>query len=194
MNKGLAIGVLAFGAASLGGCSGFREAVGLDKSLPDEFSVVSRAPLAVPPDFALRPPEPGAAPTQEVTPENQARDAVFHVGGAQGVLPPAAGDRSTGEGDFLRQAGAATTDPRIRQVITHDREVAPDDERSFADELLFWRAPPPLKSDQPIDPAKEAQRIKEARASGKPVAPSEQQAGPAPTIERKTSTSIFNLF
>lgn len=194
MKAHFGICVLALAAASLGGCSGLRQTFGLDKTIPDEFTVVSRAPLAVPPDFALRPPEPGARPTQEVAPETQARDAVFRAGGAQGALPPAASDRSTGESDFLREAGAATTDPNIRQTITHDREVAPDDERSFADELLFWRAPPPLKSDQPIDPAKEAERIKEAQASGKPIAPSELQAGPAPTIERKKSTSILSFF
>lgn len=194
MKTHLAICVLALAAAPLVGCQGVRQAFGLEKNLPDEFAVVSRAPLAVPPDFALRPPEPGARPTQEIAPETQARDAVFHAGGAQGALPPAAGDRSTGESGFLREAGAGSIDPHIRQTIAHDREVAPDDERSFADSLLFWRPPPPLKSDQPIDPAKEAERIKEAQASGKPVAPSEQQAGPAPTIERKKSTSILGLF
>lgn len=193
MKKLVAVCLLALAAAPLCGCTDLRSAIGLDKRIPDEFSVVSRAPLAVPPDFELRPPEPGAQPTQEVPPETQARDAVFRAG-QQGTLPPAGGDRSAGEDDFLRAAGATTADSRIRQEITHDREVAPDDERSFADELLFWRSPPPLKSDQPIDPAKEAERIKEAQAGGHPTAPSEQQAGPAPTIERKTSTSILNLF
>ena len=35
--------------------------------MPDEFAVESRAPLTVPPDFDLRPPEPGAPRPQEKT-------------------------------------------------------------------------------------------------------------------------------
>ena len=43
----------------LGGCGGFRDAVGLNKRAPDEFAVVSKAPLVIPPDYGLRPPRPG---------------------------------------------------------------------------------------------------------------------------------------
>lgn len=52
-----------------------------------------------------------------------------------------------------------------------------------------------------IDPSKEADRIKQAQASGTPVAPDAAGAAsaaatqqPTPTIERKKSTSIFNFF
>ncbi len=55
----------AVGAAGLllaaAGCSGAKEALGLVQDPPDEFRVVSRAPLAIPPDFTLRPPRPGEA-------------------------------------------------------------------------------------------------------------------------------------
>src|SRR5512135_309614 len=119
-----ALPVLLLAATTLGGCQGFREAVGLEKTIPDEFAVVSRAPLAVPPDFALRPPRPGAAPTQEQTPQDKAREAVFRAGPQQSGLPAAAADRSAGEGALLRQAGAETLDPNIRQTISRDREVA----------------------------------------------------------------------
>ena len=37
-------------------CAETRRALGFDKAPPDEFQVVQRAPLSVPPDFALRPP------------------------------------------------------------------------------------------------------------------------------------------
>ena len=46
---------------ALGGCSGtVQENLGLGKRSPDEFQVVRRAPLILPPDYSLRPPEPGA--------------------------------------------------------------------------------------------------------------------------------------
>jgi hypothetical protein len=56
--------------------------------------------------------------------------------------------------------------------------------------VLFWRTSAP--ADKTIDPAAEAKRIKEAQASGKPVAP--DAPGAMPTVERKKSTSIFNIF
>ena len=39
----------------LPGCSDFRRAVGTEKSSPDEFEVVVRPPLSLPPGFADRP-------------------------------------------------------------------------------------------------------------------------------------------
>ena len=47
---------------ALSGCSDAKEQLGLTRSAPDEFAVVKRAPLAMPPDYTLRPPRPGAAP------------------------------------------------------------------------------------------------------------------------------------
>ena len=44
---------------------------------PDEFRVVRKAPLTVPPEYNLRPPTPGSARPQELAPDQQARVAVF---------------------------------------------------------------------------------------------------------------------
>ena len=49
---------------ALPGCSDVRMAIGMDRGGPDEFAVESRAPLLIPPDFNLRPPQPGAATTE----------------------------------------------------------------------------------------------------------------------------------
>lgn len=45
-------------AVGLAGCTSTRSALGMTKVTPDEFRVVSKAPLVVPPDYALRPPAP----------------------------------------------------------------------------------------------------------------------------------------
>ena len=50
---------------------------GEDKPAPDEFAVYSRAPLSVPPDFGLRPPEPGATRPQTIISRDQAKKALF---------------------------------------------------------------------------------------------------------------------
>jgi hypothetical protein len=184
--------------ASLGGCTDIRRAIGMERVVPDEFAVVSRAPLAIPPEFTLRPPKPGAPPTQEVSAPDAARNAVFRSGDQQATLPPAAGERSPGEGVLLREAGATNADPAIRQRVTDEASGSPTDEKGFVDKLLFWKSSGPPPSNQVIDPAKEAERLKTAQANGKPAAPDATVAAPpdqqTPTIERKKSTSVFNLF
>ena len=39
----------------LGGCTGVKDKLGLAKQSPDEFMVMSRAPLSLPPDYNNRP-------------------------------------------------------------------------------------------------------------------------------------------
>ncbi|HMK69017.1 MAG TPA: DUF3035 domain-containing protein [Stellaceae bacterium] len=183
---------------SLGGCTDMRRALGMEKVVPDEFAVVSRAPLAIPPEYTLRPPRPGAPPTQEVSAPDAARNAVFRSGEQQASLPPAAGERSPGEGALLREAGATDVDPTIRQRVTDEASGSPADEKGFVDKLLFWQSSGPPPTNQVIDPAKEAERLKVQQANGKPPPPDTTVASPpdqqTPTIERKKSTSVFNPF
>src|SRR5579872_4700062 len=61
----------------LAGCDSLREAAGLTKQSPDEFAVVTKAPLIIPPDFNLHPPTPGAAPLNQQDPTGEAQTALF---------------------------------------------------------------------------------------------------------------------
>ena len=65
---------------ALPGCSDMRQALGMDRTGPDEFAVESRAPLLIPPDFNLRPPQPGAARPQEITAAERARRVIDSAG------------------------------------------------------------------------------------------------------------------
>ena len=47
---------------------------------PDEFTVVGRAPLVIPPESDLRPPRPGEPRPQEIDPANRAMRALFPGG------------------------------------------------------------------------------------------------------------------
>ena len=59
------------------GCSGISDQIsGRGKYAPDEFSVVSRAPLTLPPDYGLRPPVPGALRPQESRAQDVAKAAL----------------------------------------------------------------------------------------------------------------------
>lgn len=64
----------------LGGCAGFKQAIGLEAAAPNEFEVESQAPLTIPPDFALRPPHPGEKRPQGASPSAQARRAMEQAG------------------------------------------------------------------------------------------------------------------
>lgn len=66
--------------AALPGCRDVRMALGMDQGGPDEFAVESRAPLLIPPDFNLRPPQPGAARPNEVTAADRARRVIDSAG------------------------------------------------------------------------------------------------------------------
>jgi hypothetical protein len=72
---------------------------------PDEYAVSRQAPLVVPPDFSLAPPNPGAPRPQDVDSSKQALDALFG-----GPAP-----RSTIETDALGKAGASAVG--IRSVV-----------------------------------------------------------------------------
>ena len=74
MRKATALIVLTSASALLAGCGGG----GLfNRDRPDEFAVQRQAPLVVPPDFALVPPEPGAPRPVDRSTQSQALDALF---------------------------------------------------------------------------------------------------------------------
>ena len=90
-------------AASLSACG----KDGLNRARPDEFAVARQAPLVIPPDFALVPPQPGAARPQDTNPSAQALDAMF--GGSAA--------RSAGENAALDAAGRTSADAGARTLV-----------------------------------------------------------------------------
>jgi hypothetical protein len=176
-----------------GGCSGVKETLGLTKQSPDEFKVVSRAPLSMPPDYNLRPPTPGSPRPQEGTPRDQAEQAVFqHTTLPADAIPPIGegesdSAQSSGESALLQSAGATGVDPNIRQLV--DTETAEDeaDSRTLADTLTFWREPEPY--GEVVDPALEQKRLQENAATGQPVT-----EGETPTIVRKKKGAFEGIF
>lgn len=187
----LQVMTLCLSAVALAGCSGVSETFGLEsKRPPDEFRVVSRAPLSVPPDFSLRPPEPGAVRPQEGTTSQQARTAVF---GRQGQVLPAdqqvtvSDGRSQGEIALLKQADALNVDPAIRQEVDRESAKLAEEQDSFLNSLVFWR-----EKEEPgtvVDATAESRRLKENEALGQ--APTE---GETPSIQRKEKAIFEGLF
>jgi hypothetical protein len=72
------IGIAATAAMlGLAGCGGGKLRGVTGHAGPDEFAVARRAPLVVPPDFALVPPKPGAPRPQEADSGTLALQAMF---------------------------------------------------------------------------------------------------------------------
>jgi len=175
---------------ALSACSGVKKQLGLTKQSPDEFKVVSRAPLSMPPDFSLRPPEPGIARPQEGTTSQQAKNAVFRLKQPEsGTLESTieSDDRSLGELSLLRAAGAGQSDPNIRRILDAETLRINAEGDNFLQALLFWQDP--QEPGEIVDATEEAKRLRENTALGKPVT-----AGETPTIERKRQAFLEGLF
>ncbi len=154
LNRAAVAAMLVAGAA-LAGCSHASSALGLNKATPDEFRVVAKAPLVIPPDYSLRPPKPGEPRPQELQPESAARVAL--IGERQGEA------RDDGEKMLVAKAGADKADPLVRYVVDDEFGDLTHKDKSFADKVLFW------KKDKPaIDPAAEAKQVKDL-TGGQPV-------------------------
>ncbi|HYH17806.1 MAG TPA: DUF3035 domain-containing protein [Azospirillum sp.] len=181
---------LALAALAVSGCSDVRRSIGLDRASPDEFSVVSRAPLSMPPDLRLPPPRPGAMRPQDAMPSQAAAATVLGVtpaGGSSRGTSARPSAESRGEMALLSKAGADRAEPNIRATVDQETTALIVADRQWIDTLLFWQ-----KQEQPytvVDPQKESQRLREAQAQGKPV-----NDGTVPTISRKRKGPLEGLF
>src|SRR5204863_7108424 len=148
-------------AVGLTACQSTRKSLGMTKVTPDEFRVVTKAPLVVPPDYALRPPAPGKPRPQELQPESADRTAL--LGAREGE------NRSDGEKLLVAKAGAEKADPLIRYVVDDEFGDVAHKDKSFADRVMFWRgdkkavqtpaAATGADTSAPVDAASEEQRI-----------------------------------
>ena len=120
----------------LAGCSGLREAAGLTKKSPDEFAVTTKAPLVVPPNFNLRPPTPGAPPTQQADPSTRAEMALFNQQDPETVARGMTGNYTMAEKLLLAHAGAQDADPAVRTKLLSDIRSMQAADASFTDRVL----------------------------------------------------------
>ncbi|MBX7249300.1 MAG: DUF3035 domain-containing protein [Caulobacteraceae bacterium] len=155
-------------AMAVSGCQSTKQALGMSKVVPDEFRVVTKAPLVVPPEYSLRPPAPGEPRPQELQPESAARQALLGE--------RASAQRSMGETALVNRAGGDRADPLARYVVDDEFGDIAYKDKSFADRIMFWRGgdePQPAavagtNESTPVDAAAEQARLREL-TGGKPV-------------------------
>ena len=173
----------ALAALALAGCSDVRRSIGLERTTPDEFAVVARSPLTMPPSFRNLPePQPGAPRPQEPSPSEIAKASVFGKG-KSGML--AANTAKSGDRSLVSRVGPV--DPDIRKKVDEETKSIIAADKRWIDSVLFWQ-----KQDEPytiVDAKKEQDRLRQAQAEGKPV-----NEGVVPTIERKRKAPLEGLF
>lgn len=173
--------------AVLTACSGndVKDTLGLSHESPDEYRVVSRPPLSVPPAFSLQPPAgPGEVPAAQssdkqamalITGKPVEEGNTFKLKSNAQAAPvkkssvPAA--KTTPEANFLQKAGATQADPNVRTAIERDK-IAAAPVQEEGEERSWWN-PRGWFSSEPKDPQvaakEEAERLKKNKAEGKPV-------------------------
>jgi len=184
----LKIAVLGGLALGVSGCESTRETFGLNKQAPDEFQVVSRAPLSLPPDFTMRVPEPGAPRPQTGSTTDQARRIL--VGDDPNAVKRdiTEGSRSKGQVALLSKSGAQYADPEIRNTVDRETSIFISESESVVDDLLFWQDKQDVNSV--VDPVAEAKRIRDQQVLGDSVS----GGGETPVIKRKQKGWLEDIF
>jgi hypothetical protein len=177
MKKNLVI-VASLAVLALSACQNVKRELGVGRNSPDEFMVVKRAPLSLPPDYTLRPPSSDyVSPASEIT--DQARTAVL----GSSAAPAKAG---SGEEILMEKLGVAAANPEIRSIINQENGYIALENRTLTDKLIFWQNDPAIEEKMPasvVNPSKETARIKKNEEEGKPV-----NDGDVPVIEKKKGT------
>lgn len=98
---------------------------------PDEFRVVTKAPLVVPPDFNLRPPTTGQALPAEVLGGSATSSIAF---GSQLGRNASASERA-----LVAAANANAVNPIVRTQVDFEEAKVIRKSSSVSDTIMFWR-------------------------------------------------------
>ena len=153
------IAASALGAMGLSGCGTASKALGVTRDAPNEFNILTKAPLVVPPEYNLRPPQTGVSSSENNYSQQAAREAL--LGDIDDAEP------TRGEVVLMSKAGVGRANQEIRAEIDGVNSV----ERKtsdFSDQILFWRDGRVVTPNgAPLDPEIEAKRLQSiAKATG----------------------------
>ncbi len=151
-SRTLLIGLMLTTALINTGCTSASKAFGMTKTTPNEFNILTKPPLVVPPEYNLRPPRPGELNVEEKYATVAARKALL------GEIDPA--KPSQGEAVLISKAGGGRADPAVRVIIDGQNSIERKT-RGFADRVIFWKDGKAVGPDgQPLDPDQETRRMK----------------------------------
>lgn len=155
---GLAAALLAL--AGCGGNNNPLKAISGSIEAPDEFQVIARKPLEMPPSAQLPEPRPGTPSPLDPNPQ---RDAVAALLGASGAPAAAAAGPSAGEQVLLSSANAAAASREIRVQLEQDKVEAeagkPYQPPSLGELLSGGSKEEKIDEAEMLDPIAESQRL-----------------------------------
>ncbi len=149
MRKIVSVSLIVAGGIALSGCSSATKALGLKQSAPNEFNILTKAPLVVPPEYNLRPPRLGESSYENNYTQKAAREAL--VGEIDSAEP------SKGEQFLLAKANAPRANQEIRVEIDGQNSVERKTD-NFSDTVL-------RKANDALDAEAEAKRLKAISAA-----------------------------
>ena len=160
----VAVGI---GIGAMTACGGsVQERLGMTRRSPDEFQVVRRQPLVIPPDYRLPAPGTASPAQQQDVASRDARATLF--GGLPGAGPvgPSRGEQ------VLLGSVPGTIQPNIRDIIlTENSELTQLDESRFLFILDFQRRASTggTALETPLDAPAEAARLEAEGLSARVV-------------------------
>ena len=129
MNKSIYLIGAGAAALTLSACASGPRDPGINDAQQDEFRVVTKAPLTVPPDYSLRPPTPGVARPREL----DDGDRVITAFGTTVGLNASLGERA-----LVAAADANAVSPVIRNQVDFEETNTLRKSNSFSDRVFFW--------------------------------------------------------
>lgn len=184
MKKNLRHVVIAGSMVLLASCAGnVKENLGLKGNAPDEFRVISKPPLSIPPNFNLRPPREGGAVESTSTVREEAKDILFSTD-KDNVRSHS---EDSGENVLLNKVGEG--DSNIRSVLHEEQgsvQAAKKKPGFFG--KLFGKKEKEVP-DTLVNAPEESKRIRENIKHNKPVT-----KGETPTIDPGKQGILQKIF
>ena len=180
---------------SLAACTGseVKSNLGLKRKAPDEFMVLSRPALTVPPSFDLPDPQTASLTPPKDMSANNAKQALFGAPTTKTGTKTVANKKATAENLFLNKAGVDKGQSDIRSQLEDDiraeQTPAPEEEKPGFFGRLFSPIKLDDKPDPIVSPQAEKDRIKDSKASGEKIDGSETV-----TIQPKGETVLDKIF
>lgn len=129
------------------------------KKAPDEFAVVTRAPLEMPDNYDLPPPKSGVSRAQETSTEEQAKEVLFGNSDEETKETVKQDAISSGETILLQKANAQSAPSNIRDQIDAETQALAEKNRSTVDRILGKVGKTTDVPAEVIDPVKESERL-----------------------------------
>jgi hypothetical protein len=173
-------------------CSGkAKDTLGLRRTAPDEFRVISNPPLSVPPEFSLRPPAEVGSGEQAATEAD--KDASKKLLAQKDISDKKSdGSLSKGENAFLSMAKTADANPAIKNILRRENgeEERAKENEGIIDKLSTYSTKG--KKEKPADVVNakaEKDRIVQNTEEGKPIT-----EGETPTIDPDKKSVLQRIF